>query len=214
MENGNSNNKNPFAALKRFASQRVNIEHCELCNLEIPEIHSHLIEPPTRRLLCACQACSILFDNEGETKYKRVPYRGRYLENFQLTDVQWNSLAIPIQLAFFFKSSPEEKVIALYPSPAGATESLLSLDSWSEIVAENPILEEMNADTEALLVYRVADIREYYIAPIDKCFELVGLIRANWRGLSGGTIVWREINKFFTELQKTSLKTKGVAKNA
>ena len=53
---------------------------------------------------------------------------------------------VPIEMAFFFKSSPQEKMIALYPSPAGPTESLLSLETWGDIVETNPILNEMEAD--------------------------------------------------------------------
>ena len=41
---------------------------------------------------------------------------------------------------------------AFYPSPAGATESLLPLTAWEEIVRENPALREMQPDVEALLV--------------------------------------------------------------
>jgi hypothetical protein len=43
----------------------------------------------------------------------------------------------------------------------------------------------MEADVEALLVNRVDGAREYFLAPIDACFELVGTIRVPWRGLSG-----------------------------
>ncbi|HEX8896401.1 MAG TPA: DUF5947 family protein, partial [Terriglobales bacterium] len=42
---------------------------------------------------------------------------------------------------------------------------------------------------------------EYYIAPIDACYRLVGLIRLHWHGLSGGEEVWREIDNFFAELR-------------
>jgi hypothetical protein len=62
----------------------------------------------------------------------------------------------------------------------------------------------MEPDTEALLVNRVKGEREYYIAPIDECYKLVGLIRSSWRGLSGGTEVWEEIGKFFAELKEKS----------
>jgi hypothetical protein len=124
------------------------------------------------------------------------------LQDFRLTDVQWNSLMIPIQLAFFFNSTPDGKVIALYPSPAGPTESLLALDSWNEIVQDNPLLQRMEPDVEALLVNRVRETREYYLVPIDECYKLVGLIRARWRGLSGGAEVWNEIGQFFTTLKE------------
>ena len=63
--------------------------------------------------------------------------------------------ADPDQPGFLFKSTPENRVLALYPSPAGATESLLSLDTWDDIVHENPVLTEMEADVEALLVNRL-----------------------------------------------------------
>ncbi|CAN5239678.1 DUF5947 family protein [soil metagenome] len=194
---------NSFAALRRFVrAPRPDVEYCDLCSKEIADEHPHLLEPASRKILCACQYCAILFDNQGETKYKRVPRRVRYLSDFRLTDAQWDNLMIPIQLAFFFKSTPDKRIIALYPGPAGATESLLSLENWNEIVKDNPILEKMEADTEALLVNRVGEGREYYIVPIDQCYKLVGLIRTHWRGLSGGTEVWREIAKFYANLRK------------
>jgi hypothetical protein len=45
------------------------------------------------------------------------------LANFEMSDGQWESLLIPINMAFFFRSSIEGRMIALYPSPAGAVES-------------------------------------------------------------------------------------------
>lgn len=111
---------------------------------------------------------------------------------------------IPIGMAFFFRSSVDQKVVALYPSPAGATESLLDLQAWNEIVTGNDMLNEMELDTEALLVNRVNGANDYYLVPIDECFKLVGLIRTKWRGLSGGTDVWVAIGKFFNELKGRS----------
>jgi len=146
----------------------------------------------------------LLFSGQAGTKYKRVPRRARFLADFQMSDLQWESLLVPISMAFFFFSTPAGKVVALYPSPAGATESLLTLDSWEEIVSGNPVLAGMEADVEALLVNRVGMTREYYLAPIDECYKLVGLIRAHWRGLSGGSEVWTEINNFFIALRKRS----------
>ena len=88
-----------------------------------------------------------------------------------------------------------------------AAESLLDLQSWGEISSENPLLKEMLPDVEALLVNRIGHASgqsqpEYFLVPIDECYKLVGLIRANWRGLSGGTEVWREIDEFFSELKR------------
>ena len=196
-----------FAALRQFARKRAVVERCEMCSLELAAEHEHLVEPANRKLICACAACAILFEGQSGTKYKRVPRRVLFLRDFQLTDAQWDGLMVPIEMAFFFKSSRQEKMIALYPSPAGPTESLLSLDTWDDILQMNPILSEMQADVTALLVNRVGHVRgaapaEYYLVPIDECYKLVGLIRANWRGLSGGTEVWREIGAFFAALKK------------
>ena len=178
-----------------------------MCSAALAREHQHLIELASRKLVCACDSCAILFTSQ--TKYKRVPRRVRYLDDFQLTDSQWDGMLMPINLAFFFYGSPQGRVIAMYPSPAGATESLLPLETWDEIVNENPVLKEMEADVEALLVNRIGHSRgftgpEYYVAPIDECYKLVGLIRGHWQGLSGGTEVWQEIAGFFTALRLRS----------
>jgi hypothetical protein len=81
---------------------------------------------------------------------------------------------------------------------------LLPPEAWAQVVADNPRLRELESDVEALLVNRVGAAREYYLAPIDECYKLVGLIRSNWRGLSGGTEVWRAIAVFFKELKEKS----------
>jgi len=189
---------------RRFVRPRTQVEHCDMCSVELSPHHPHLVEPDTRKLFCACQACAILFSGQAETKYRRVPQRVVYLPEFQMTNAQWESLLIPINMAFFFHSTPAKRVVSLYPSPAGATESLLDLESWGEIVRCNPILKEMEPDTEALLINRVREASDYYLVPIDECYRLVGLIRMKWRGLSGGTEVWETIREFFVELKRRS----------
>src|SRR5437016_839626 len=63
-----------FATLTRFARKPVTkSERCELCSVELPGEHDHLIEPASRRLLCACQGCALLFEGAAKTKYRRVP---------------------------------------------------------------------------------------------------------------------------------------------
>jgi hypothetical protein len=196
-----------FSTMRDLVRRQEARERCDLCGTGLVRDHQHLIEPVARRLVCACDACAVLFPQGADTKYKRVPRGGRLLAGFQLPDGQWDSLLIPIGMAFFLKSSVEGKVLAFYPSPAGATESMLSLDAWNGIVADNPVLNEIESDVEALLVNRLdhgrgAERSEYYLVPIDKCYELVGLIRSHWRGLSGGADVWRRIRCFFDDLKE------------
>lgn len=206
MENTLASSMNPLVNLRRFARKSdPAIEHCDLCGVALAAEHDHLIEPQTRKLVCACTACALLFSSQQNGRYRRVPREIEMLSDFRLSDMQWESLHLPINLAFFFNSSPAQRVIAVYPSPAGATESLLTLEAWSDLVAANPILGELQADVEALLVNRVGPLREYIRVPIDECFKLVGIIRMHWRGLSGGTEVWREINCYFESLKVRSV---------
>ncbi len=196
-----------FRGLRRISSAVV--EHCELCSVELHSGHPHLVELASRQLVCACDPCAMLFDGMERSRYKRVTRRVEFLPEFQLSDAQWESLYIPINLAFFVRSSIEGRTIALYPSPAGAVESMLSLDAWNAIVECNPRLRELQSDVEALLVNRVdcaerPDSAEYFIAPIDECYKLVGLIRTNWKGLSGGTEVWTKVSGFFNQLRASS----------
>lgn len=206
-----------FAALRQFIRKRPMFECCEMCSTQLPGEHQHLIDPAARKLICACDACAILFSNQGATKYKRVPRRIRFLPQFQMTESQWDGLMVPIEMVFFFKSGAPGNVAAFYPGPAGATESLLSFETWGDIEQANPVLREMEPDVEALLANRVGAARgvaaEYYIVPIDECYKLVGLIRLHWHGLSGGTEVWREVGKFFSSLKERA-EASGGEKNA
>jgi hypothetical protein len=194
----------PLASLRRFLRPRAVRERCELCGLELAEEHAHLLELPRRRLTCACDACTVLFSGQGAGKYRRVPRRAEFLPDFRLDDLAWQALDLPISLAFFVHSTALGRVLALYPSPAGATEALVPAESWQALCDEHPVLRELEPDVEALLVNRVGEAREYYRAGIDTCYHLVGLIRTHWRGMSGGTAVWDEVGRFFAGLKARS----------
>jgi hypothetical protein len=199
-----------FGALRQFTRARrasaEPLERCELCSAGLSHEHPHLVELATRTIVCACDPCALLFDNAAKGRYKRVSRRALRLADFEMTDAQWDGLLIPINMAFFFRSSLENRVVALYPSPAGAVESLLPMEAWQEIEQSRAELLQMKPDIEALLVNRVGHARdmakaEYYIAPMDDCYRLVGAIRMHWKGLSGGAEVWTEIGRFFSELR-------------
>ena len=215
VEQGNRRAFSAFSSLRRFsaeesedakAAEAAQEEHCDLCGEPIPPGHRHLLGVSTREIKCVCRPCSILFDSEAasEGRYRLVPDRRLFLEDFEMDDAQWESLRIPVDMAFFFYNTPAGRVAAFYPSPMGPTESLLKLRSWEELEQNNPVLHGMERDVEALLVNRVRGDREHFLVPIDECYSLVGLIRTHWRGLGGGREVWEKIEGFFEELREGS----------
>ena len=126
-----------------------------------------------------------------------------------MTDAQWDSLMIPINMAFFFDSSPPGSVVALYPSPAGADRiaaaagslerhrraTIRRLRRWS------PMSRRCWSIASAT---RAADRRRSISSlPIDECFKLVGLIRAHWqRPLRRHRSVAARSAQFFAELRR------------
>jgi hypothetical protein len=203
-----------FVQRRRQDQERV--ERCELCSEVIPTSHSHLLHLSNHELVCVCQPCSLLFSEQGSGagRYMLVPKRYLALQDFQMEDGQWDDLMIPVNMAFIYRSTGTKPVMAYYPGPAGATESLLDLEGWQALVNSNPILGELVPDVEALLINRVKDARAYYLVPIDACYELVGLIRRSWRGLSGGSEVWEAITDFFQEIQRKAHSVPAAMKGA
>lgn len=135
-------------------------------------------------------------------KYRLIPDRRLYLSDFEMSRAQWESLRIPVDMAYFFYSSAADQVVAYYPSPMGPAESMLRPGTWEALEARNPVLAEMAPDVEALLVNRVQGASDYFLVPIDDCYRLVALLRMKWRGFSGGEEVWQEIGRFFTALRE------------
>lgn len=198
----------PYPTLRQFARKRSQPspaqEKCELCAAILPPEHAHLLEIETHRLVCSCQACALLFSSPERQRFGLIPRDVTYFTDFALSDEQWEKLNIPINLAFFYFDSRAERVLAMYPSPAGATEATLPMESWPNLVEVNPGLRDMKPDVEALLVNRIGTKRDHFRVPIDRCFSLVGLIRTQWRGLSGGAEVWSAIDQFFDRLKESA----------
>ncbi|MEO8688626.1 MAG: DUF5947 family protein [Solirubrobacteraceae bacterium] len=178
-------------------------EQCELCTLTLASNHRHLLHLDERRILCVCETCWAV--RSGEAEFRPVGNRTVWLEDFALTDEQWASFQIPIGLAFFMVSTVSGGVIALYPSPAGATECELDLESWQKLVDENPALAGIEADAEALIVNRMADPPRHVIAPIDVAYQLVGVVKTSWEGISGGSATEEAVGRYFDGLRERAM---------
>jgi hypothetical protein len=177
-----------------------------MCAATVGEEHSHVVDLDSRELLCTCRPCALLFTAEGagRGRYRAVPEHYRSFGSFSLRPEQWDDLQIPVQLAFLFVNSRLGRTVAFYPSPAGATESLLPLHAWDEIVAANPELGRLQPDVEALLIRNRPEGAEAYLVPIDACYQLVGHLRLLWRGFEGGREAHERIEQFFANVRGRS----------
>ena len=190
-----------LAVLRRIRSARRQPagERCEMCGESITDEHSHVVDLGNRALMCTCRPCSLLFDYpDAKLKYKAVP--NRYLAVPALPAPVWDDLQIPVDVAFFFVNSELGRVVGVYPSPAGATESELPLGAWDAVLAGEPALATIAPDVEALLVRVQGTLISCFVVPIDVCYELVGQLRRLWRGFDGGQDVRRELDEFFARI--------------
>ncbi|MBV8431227.1 MAG: hypothetical protein JO244_08700 [Solirubrobacterales bacterium] len=202
----------PVTPPPRRATDPEEAEHCDVCGLTIPADHRHLLHLAERRILCACEACWAMRSGEGD--YRPTGNRTLWLPDLELPDDLWAGFQIPIGLAFFMNSTVTGCVVALYPSPAGATESELHFESWARMTELNPVLRELEPDIEGLIVNRLSDPPMYVIAPVDRCYALTGTVKASWQGISGGSGVEDAVTRFFDALRAEALGTPAEASPA
>lgn len=189
-----------FVPLERLVAKAdTKHERCDLCGLVLSMTHEHLFDVERRRLQCACTACSVLFDATAG-KRRRVRRRCLRLEAFRMSDAQWEALEVPVGLAFFSYSSSLRNVIAAYPGPAGAVESVVAEAAWADLVRDNAVLAEIEADTAAFLVDRLSAEPSYHVLSIDECYRLTGLVRKRWHGLTGGDGPLHAVSEFLSAL--------------
>lgn len=178
-------------------------ERCEFCGAGIDDRHGHVADVVDHRLLCVCRPCYLLFAPQGAGggRYRGVGEEVRRVVDLAIAPAQWDSLYIPVDLAFFFHQTGNDGVLAFYPGPGGATQSELDLRAWADITAANPVLADIQTDVEAALLRRQGDGPSCFLVPIDVCYKLVGVVRSYWTGLGGGSEVWRMIDDFFADLE-------------
>jgi len=171
------------AGLRRFAKPEPTpppepaVERCEMCGVALDDRHGHVVEVEKRSLVCTCRACYLLFTHASAGKHRAIPERYAHVPDLVGGAAWWETAGIPVRMAFVFTNSERGAPVAFYPSPAGATECLLALESWSRLLADNPVLGDLEPDVEALLV-NVEETRfEGFLVPIDACYRLVGLVR-------------------------------------
>ncbi|QBI53550.1 DUF5947 family protein [Streptomonospora litoralis] len=207
------------AGLRRFVREPERPapgEHCEMCAQPVEETHSHVADLAKRSVMCACRGCALLFTERGAAggRYLTVPTRYLHDPDFTAAAGVFEELQIPVGMAFFLYNSEQERTVALYPSPAGATESLLPVETAEAVTGSGAAIAftgtEAAADVEAVLVRRRdaaeqdAGAYEGFLVPVDTCYRLVGLVRSTWKGFDGGQAARRALDGFFAELRERS----------
>lgn len=193
------------AGLRRFlAPAPPRPERCELCGEAVPEEHRHLVDTTRRALACACTGCALLFPPEaaGGGRFRGVPDRYLVDPRAGLDQAAWQSLGIPVGMAFFFHNSELDRLAVLYPSPAGATESEVDPGVWRAVFGGSPLAALLRPDVEALLVRRTGTEHACFLVPVDAAYELVGRVRLHWRGFDGGPRVRDALAEFFGRLER------------
>lgn len=188
-------------ATQRAAAARQ--ERCELCAQPIPSEHRHVLDLRSGDMQCVCRPCALLFDRDGAQSghLRTVTERRMTLDGLPLDEQRWAALGVPVDMAFLVRSSLDGRVRVRYPSPAGATEAALDAAAWwQELADEDPRLPALADDVEALLVDRVRGRRRFLAIPIDDAYRLVALVRTQWRGITGGTPMWRALDDFLDDL--------------
>ncbi|MFF6839666.1 DUF5947 family protein [Streptomyces tanashiensis] len=200
--------------LRRFTTPRPpREERCELCGapLAAEQRHPHLVDTDKRALVCACGPCAQLMDRSAASpgRFRAVP--GRFLSDpgHRIDDRAWESLRIPVSVAFFFRNSALDRPVVLYPSPAGATESEPDEEAWRSVLDATRLAALLEPDVEALLLRRHEGRTECFLVPIDLCYELVGRMRLHWQGFDGGAEARADLDALFSHVRGLAREPQG-----
>ncbi|OQR66014.1 hypothetical protein B6E66_00140 [Streptomyces maremycinicus] len=191
--------------LRRFLTERPpRPERCELCAVAVEADHRHLVDTEKRALVCACAACALLMEQPGAAagRFRTVPSRCLTDPAHRLDESAWDTLRIPVGVAFLFRNAALDRLVALYPSPAGATESELEPDTWTEVLGGSRLGTLLEPDVEALLLRRADGRIACHLVPIDICYELVGRMRLLWQGFDGGAEARAALDAFFADVTR------------
>jgi hypothetical protein len=190
-------------ACGRAASRRnQSVQRCGLCAATVAPVHRHVLDVLDGGVMCACPACVLLFDQgaAGGGHYLLIPR-----DRTRLAEVEVDALNVPVGLAFFVRQA-DGVVLAHYPSPLGTTQSPVDARAWRVVERTSPALAALQPRVEAYLV-RTSDRPgrgEHWVVPVDDCYRLVAVIRQHWTGMAGGSAVWKEIARFFADLDGES----------
>jgi len=144
---------------------------CEVCGGAIGSNHDHAADLTGRHLLCVCRPCHLGLNDTG--RYRSLPEHVEQIADLAEQPGWWIDLALPVELVFFIRSAATGALTAFYPGAAGVVESTLAVEELPVSVAD---------DVEAILVRNSARFEAWRL-PVDRCYELAGLLKHGPRGV-------------------------------
>lgn len=175
-------------------------ETCRMCGRPLGSEHRHVLEVTSRRrVIGVCLQCARQFDSDGG-RLRLIPSETHLLGGIHIPAAFAPQIAPPTRVVLFVRRSSTGRVVAMQPRPSGVADVPVPPEAWGALIEANPALREMQADVEALLIHCTGKEPRCYLAPIDVCFQLVGIIRVHGQGPAGGVEVWPHVERFFAGL--------------
>lgn len=153
---------------------------CPLCSADMELSSNHLFEVAIREVVTVCDDCALKYERLPGGPLKSIPRETRPLLDFRMPH-SISAIQFKGNVTFLFYSTATAKIMSICPTANGPVESTVSREIWKQLIEANPVLQEMRPDVEALLMTGNEDLREFFVAPIDVCYDLVKMFRKDWR---------------------------------
>ena len=144
-----------LTALKRFAVNRRPARCANCAERSWPTSISICLKCPAGA--CAAPATPVPCCFRAMRAHGFAGCRGDTvrLHDFVLDDCALGRVAAADRVGVPLRNRRAGEVVAVYPSPAGGTQSQVDAESWQELVRANPLLGQLEPEVETLLVNRV-----------------------------------------------------------
>ena len=175
--------------------------------------HPHVVDLQSRSLMCTCRPCYLLFtDQDGRPA---LPRRARPLPVPPRAPARarrdWDELQIPVGLAFLFRNSVQDRMVAFYPArPAPPSPSC----RWRPGTGSSrPTRRSRPCGPTSRRCWCAAaaatDGFTCHVVPIDACYELVGRLRTTLARLRRRQEAREALDAFFASVARAQPAARG-----
>ena len=163
-----------------------------LCVAPLTHDHRHAVDLKERRLLCVCRPCALLFDGDASRSASAAGARARAADPGLPARGRLAGARDPGRRGVLLPRVDHEQVDRDLAEPRrsdGVRSSTTTCVGPLRAGAFAARARPRALDVQALLVRgaRAArPLQAFLVAPIDRCYEFVGIVRRKWRGFDGG----------------------------